>query len=106
MTAPGQRHAPRRAAPFEQANAQGGTVKSYSVQSITHVAGTCSLRASAEALAAQLADEAESKRLQHGLVLVDAIELVHRIVDVQDRGPFADAKEVAHLPRRFPFHGP
>ena len=44
--------------------------------------------------------------LEHGLVLVDAVELVRRVVDVQRGRPFADAEEIADLPGGFAFHRP
>src|SRR6218665_4193500 len=52
------------------------------------------------------AQKPHPKGLQHGLVLVDTTELVHRVVDVEHGGALADAEDVAHLPGRLALHGP
>src|SRR5258706_13780557 len=51
-------------------------------------------------------NDAQTQGFQDGLVVVDAVELVRRIVDVEDSRSFADAKYVARLPRRLAFHRP
>lgn len=51
-------------------------------------------------------DQAESESLEHGLLLVDAAQLVRRIVDVEDHGALADAQHGAHFPGRLAIHRP
>ena len=52
-----------------------------------------------------LADQAQTKRLENRLMLVDAVELVRRVVHVKGGSPLADASRLP-IPTRPAFHRP